>query len=78
MLRQAINRCKAQGIDVLIGGYVKSERNAVVSSFFIDYGFNRLDPDSDPLLISMLFNKDEVLYKIPTTIQNLPFEEVYA
>jgi FkbH-like protein len=78
MLRQAINRCMAQEIKVLIGGYVESERNAVASSFFIDHGFNRLDPDSDPLLISMSFNKDEVLYKIPTTIQNLPFEDIYA
>ena len=80
MLKESLTRCKAQGVENLVGGFIPSERNIVASSFFLDHGFSLLNKASigDELKAFAERDKDELLYRLSTSIENLPFEKIYA
>ena len=77
MLREAINRCKNKQIRNLIGGFINSDRNVVAKSFFTDHSFILLDQDNGKVNKSVPVISNEVLYKISTEIDDLPFGEIY-
>jgi FkbH-like protein len=79
MLREALSRCKAKGIDYLIGGFIPTERNIVASTFFLDQGFSHLSQASiGDELMAYVPHEKELLYRISTAIEKLPFEDIYV
>ena len=80
MLKEALTRCKTQGAKNLIGGFIPTERNIVAKSFLLDHGFsfiNKILSDEEAKIFGSM-QKNEEVYSLPTSIINLPYEEIYA
>jgi FkbH-like protein len=78
MLRQAIDSCSNLGITELIGGFVQTERNIVSESFLKNHGFSNLEDNKIPSELMAFVQQNEDLYQISTSINSIPYENIYA
>ena len=80
MLRKSLDFCELQGLEKLIGGYVRSNRNEVAHSFLLDHGFKPISFQEAKLSENSTIStkKNEEFFEISTSISELPYEDLYA
>ena len=78
VLRQALDICRGHEISLLIGGFVQTERNIVSKPFLKDHGFINLEENKIPSELISFVQQNEDLYHISTSINSIPYENIYA
>jgi FkbH-like protein len=76
MLLQIIDISKKLGFKYIISEYIKTKKNVIVESFYINYGFTKLEKKNVSKKLA-LFSNDKSLFIRSTESTKVPYGEIY-